>query len=65
MTRRVPRAALKTMLATLALALAGSVLAASGGAATKPRPPARTHQVERPASRGLRAVQRPAEPHVP
>jgi cell wall-associated NlpC family hydrolase len=57
MTRRVPRAALNTMLATLALVLAGSVLAASGGAATKPRPPARKHQVERPASRGLRAVQ--------
>src|SRR4051794_242143 len=57
MTARVPRAALNTMLATLVLVLAGSVLAASGGAATEPRAPAPTHQVERRVSRGLRAVQ--------
>jgi cell wall-associated NlpC family hydrolase len=57
MTRRVPRAALNTMLATLVLVLAGSVLAAPGGAATKPNAPARKHQVERRVSRGLRAVQ--------
>jgi cell wall-associated NlpC family hydrolase len=57
MTRRVPRAALNTMLATLVLVLAGFVLAAPGGAATEPHAPARKHQVERRVSRGLRAVQ--------
>jgi len=57
MTPRVPRVALKTVLATLVLVLAGSVLAASSGAATEPRTPAPKHQVERRVSSGLRAVQ--------